>query len=237
MDLLNELMDAERLAALVALYGGLYLVALIIFAETGLFVGFFLPGDSLLFVTGIMIANSLDPTSNIAFNLIYWILLISLAGITGYAVGYWFGKRTGPYMFQRKDSLLFKRRHLVQAKEFYEKHGSIAIVLARFLPIVRTFAPIVAGVVMMDRRKFFLCNALGSLIWVGSMIMSGYLLGENEWVKQNFEKIVLAIILLTTGPVLLKLVLSRRPPVIILVGKEAVEESLGLNDETGHRPV
>src|SRR5688572_24557662 len=110
IELVKELMNAEKLAALVTLYGGLYLVALIIFAETGLFVGFFLPGDSLLFVTGLMIANSLNPTDSNLVNLVYWISLISVAGIIGNSVGYWFGKKTGPYLFERKDTLLFKRK-------------------------------------------------------------------------------------------------------------------------------
>ncbi len=232
IELVKELMNAEKLAALVTLYGGLYLVALIIFAETGLFVGFFLPGDSLLFVTGLMIANSLNPTDSNLVNLVYWISLISVAGIIGNSVGYWFGKKTGPYLFERKDTLLFKRKHLIQAKEFYEKRGGGAIILARFLPIVRTFAPIVAGVVKMDRKKFFFYNVVGSIAWVGSMTLAGYFLGENEWVKHNFEKVVIGIVLVTTGPVLFKMIFSKKKSPILEVGKEVVEESLGMNDET-----
>ncbi len=232
IELVKELMNAEKLAALVTLYGGLYLVALIIFAETGLFVGFFLPGDSLLFVTGLMIANSLNPTDSNLVNLVFWISLISFAGIVGNSVGYWFGKKTGPYMFERKDTMLFKRKHLIQAKEFYEKRGGGAIILARFLPIVRTFAPIVAGVVKMDRKKFFFYNVVGSIAWVGSMTLAGYFLGENEWVKHNFEKVVIGIVLVTTGPVLFKMIFSKKKSPILEVGKEAVEETLGMNDET-----
>jgi membrane-associated protein len=230
LELVKELMNAEKLAALVTEYGGLYLVALIIFAETGLFVGFFLPGDSLLFVTGLMIANSLDPTGNSAINLVYWISLISVAGIIGNSVGYWFGRKTGPLMFQRKDSLLFKRKHLVQAQEFYDKRGGGAIILARFLPIVRTFAPIVAGVVAMDRKKFFFYNVAGCIAWVASMTLAGFFLGENEWVKHNFEKVVIGIILVTTGPVLFKMIFGKKKSPTLEVGKEAVEESLGMND-------
>ncbi len=231
IELVKELMNAEKLAALVTLYGGLYLVALIIFAETGLFVGFFLPGDSLLFVTGLMIANSLNPTDNNFVNLIYWISLISVAGIIGNSVGYWFGKKTGPYLFERKDTLLFKRKHLLQAKDFYEKRGGGAIIFARFLPIVRTFAPIVAGVVKMDRKKFFFYNVVGSIAWVGSMTLAGFFLGENEWVKHNFEKVVIGIVVVTTGPVLFKMIFGKKKSPILEVGKEAVEESLGMNDE------
>lgn len=232
IELVKELMNAEKLAALVTLYGGLYLVALIIFAETGLFVGFFLPGDSLLFVTGLMIANSLNPTDSNLINLVYWISLISVAGIIGNSVGYWFGKKTGPYLFERKDTLLFKRKHLIQAKEFYEKRGGGAIIFARFLPIVRTFAPIVAGVVKMDRKKFFFYNVVGCVAWVASMTLAGFFLGENEWVKHNFEKVVIGIVVVTTGPVLFKMIFGKKKSPTLEVGKEAVEETLGMNEDS-----
>lgn len=224
IEFLKELMNAEKLAALVTLYGGLYLVALIIFAETGLFVGFFLPGDSLLFVTGLMIANSKSPFANNAANLIYWISLISLAGIIGNMVGYWFGKKTGPLLFERRDTMLFKRKHIVQAHDFYEKKGGSAIILARFLPIVRTFAPIVAGVVKMNSKKFLLFNIIGCVAWVSSMTLSGYFLGENEWVKHNFEKIVIGLILVTTGPVLFKMFFGKKKDPTLEIGKDILEE-------------
>lgn len=206
---LKELMDAEKLAALVTAYGGLYLVALIVFAETGLFIGFFLPGDSLLFVTGLMIANSQTPTASDPLNLLFWISLISFAGIVGNSVGYWFGRKTGPVLFEKRDTLLFKRKHVQQARAFYEKRGGGAIILARFVPIVRTFAPIIAGVVRMDRKKFFFYNVTGSVLWVASMTLAGYFLGENQWVKHNFEKVVLGIIIVTTAPVLWKMIFSK----------------------------
>lgn len=210
---LKELMDAEKLAALVTAYGGLYLVALIVFAETGLFVGFFLPGDSLLFVTGLMIANSQAPTTSDPINLLYWISLISVAGIVGNSVGYWFGRKTGPVLFEKRDTFLFKRKHVEQARAFYEKRGGGAIILARFVPIVRTFAPIIAGVVKMDRKKFFFFNVVGSVAWVASMTLAGYFLGENEWVKHNFEKVVIGIILVTTLPVLWKMIFGKHDTV------------------------
>lgn len=226
IDLLKELMNAEKLAHLVTLYGGLYLVAFIIFAETGLFVGFFLPGDSLLFVTGLMIANSQSPFNNDFANLIYWISLITVAGIIGNAVGYWFGRKTGPLLFEKRDTLLFKRKHVLQAKEFYEKRGGSAVILARFLPIVRTFAPIVAGVVAMDRKKFFFFNVVGCIAWVGSMTLAGYFLGENEWVKHNFEKIVIGLILVTTAPVLFKMFFGKKKSPILEVTKDMLEETM-----------
>ncbi|MBN8669782.1 MAG: VTT domain-containing protein [Chitinophagales bacterium] len=232
IELLKELMNAEKLAALVTMYGGLYLVAFIIFAETGLFVGFFLPGDSLLFVTGLMIANSQSPFNNDFANLVYWITLITAAGVIGNAVGYWFGRKTGPLLFERKDTLLFKKKHVIQAKEFYDKRGGSAVILARFLPIVRTFAPIVAGVVEMDRKKFFFYNVVGCIAWVASMTLAGYFLGENEWVKHNFEKIVIGLILVTTGPVLFKMFFGKKKQPILEVGKDIIEETFDIDNDT-----
>jgi membrane-associated protein len=206
LELFKHLTNADWITQ----HGGLYLVALIVFAETGLFVGFFLPGDSLLFVTGLIIAQSASPFDTAALNLPYWIILITLAGIIGNLVGYWFGKKTGPILFERKDTWLFKRKHLIQAKEFYEKKGGSAIILARFIPIVRTFAPIVAGVVHMERKKFLIYNIVGSFAWVLSMTITGYCLGENEWVKGNLEKIVIGLILVTTLPVLYKMIFAKK---------------------------
>lgn len=226
IDLVKELMNAEKLAALVTQYGGLYLVALVIFAETGLFVGFFLPGDSLLFVTGLMIANSHNPFDNNAMNLVYWISLISCAGVIGNMVGYWFGKKTGPLLFEKRDTVLFKRKHVMQAKDFYDKKGGSAIILARFLPIVRTFAPIVAGVVKMDRKKFVFFNIVGCVAWVTSMTLSGYFLGENEWVKHNFEKIVIGLIVVTTAPVLFKMFFGKKKSPVLEVGKDIMDEKI-----------
>lgn len=194
-------------------HGGLYVVLFIVFAETGLFVGFFLPGDSLLFITGMIIANTVLPGVAPVLNLLYWVLLISAAGIIGNFVGYWFGKRSGDILMNRKDSWLFKKKHLHKAKEFYEQKGGGAIIMARFLPIVRTFAPIVAGMVHMNKRKFSLYNIVGSFAWVGSLVTAGFLLGENAWVKDNLEKIVLAIVIIPLLPVILKLVTGKKEKV------------------------
>lgn len=196
-------------------YGGLYLVAFIIFAETGLFIGFFLPGDGLLFITGIMIANSESPFSDPFFNLIYWLIIITAAGIIGNMVGYWFGKKSGPMLYKRKETWIFKRKHLEQAADFYDKRGGTAIIIARFLPIVRTFAPIVGGVVKMEYRKFMQYNIWGGIIWVFSITIMGYVLGNNEWVKNNLHYIILGIVLVTTAPVLFQMIFGK--------GKKKVE--------------
>lgn len=200
--------------------GGIWFIMFAVFAETGLFAGFFLPGDSLLFVTGIF-SNDLVKkglgihTESTFINLIILGIVISLAGIIGNFVGYWFGKKSGPFLFERKDTFLFKKKYLFQAKEFYEKHGGGAIVMARFLPIVRTFAPIVAGIVGMETKKFALYNILGCIAWVFSMLFAGYYLQElflswfNFDLKNHLEVIVIGIVLLTTAPVFIKLFLDK----------------------------
>ena len=197
--------------------GGLWLLVFIIFAETGLMVGFFLPGDSLLFVAGIFsnkLAASVYNASSLpdAVNLLFIIFLCAVAGILGNLCGYWFGKKIGPTMFSWKDRFLFKHKYLVQAKDFYETHGGGAIVFARFLPIIRTFAPIVAGIVGMDKKKFGYYNIIGSIAWVTSMLAAGHYLDKlfmqkfNFDLKEHLELIVLFIVLITTAPVLIKLI-------------------------------
>jgi len=206
-------------------YGGLWLLLFIIFAETGLFVGFFLPGDSLLFVAGIYSSNlareflslvHLETLQSEWFELLILCALIALAGILGNTVGYWTGRKVGPTMYHWKDNFLFKRRYLHEAHDFYEKHGGAAIVFARFLPFIRTFAPIVAGIVNMDKKKFAFFNISGSIAWVVSMIFSGHFL--QIWVKNQFgielkdklELIVIIIVAVTTAPVLWKFFFGKK---------------------------
>jgi membrane-associated protein len=193
--------------------GGLYLLIFIVFAETGLFVGFFLPGDSLLFAAGIYLGR----LSEEFFGMIYGVIrLVIIASILGNLVGYWFGRKTGPLLYERKESWLFKRKHLLRATEFYHEYGKATIFLAKFLPIIRTFAPIVAGIVKMHRPTFILYNVLGSLAWVCSMMLGGYFL--QTWVLQQFgfslkdhiEAITIIIILMTTLPVIWKLFFAKK---------------------------
>jgi len=207
-------------------HGGLYIVILIIFAETGLFVGFFLPGDSLLFIAGMIIANSVGPFNNEMIDIFYWLILFIVAGILGNMLGYWFGKKSGPLLFERKDTWIFKRKYIVQAKEFYDKKGGTAIMFARFLPIVRTFAPIVAGVVKMDYKKFIFYNIAGCILWIVSLVVAGYLLGTNVWVKEHLEYIVIGLVLITTAPVFIKMFFGKKKSPVIEVGKEVVEETI-----------
>ena len=198
--------------------GGLWLLLIIIFAETGLFVGFFFPGDSLLFVAGIFsdkLAAYLFDSGNSILNLLLIITLTAVAGILGNTTGYMFGKRIGTSMFGWNDNILFKKKYLYQAHDFYEKHGGGAVVFARFVPIVRTFAPIIAGIVEMDKKKFAFYNIVGCIAWVTSMLAGGhflysYLLNNYKYdLKAHLEVIVLGIVLITTAPVILKLVFGK----------------------------
>jgi membrane-associated protein len=195
-------------------HGGVWVFLFIVFAETGLFAGFFLPGDSLLFVAGIYsneLAREVLDTHHDFANLLILSALVIAAGVLGNVVGYWFGKQSGPYLFKREDTFFFKKKHLFAAKEFYEKHGGGAIVFARFLPLIRTFAPIVAGIVQMDWKKFMVYNVLGCVAWVLSMLFAGHYLYKffldnfQFDIKEHLEVIVILIILVTTAPVIIKL--------------------------------
>lgn len=199
--------------------GGIYLVLFIIFAETGLFAGFFLPGDSLLFLSGIYSKELIQEIVFIKSDFLNVLLLsslVSIVGIIGNEVGYWFGKKSGPYLYNRKDTIIFKKRYLFQAKDFYDKHGGGAIILARFLPILRTFAPIIAGVVQMNKGKYFLYNIIGSIAWSFLLIFSGHYLYKiflnnlDFDLKKHIEIIVLIMVLVTTGPVLFKLFFKKK---------------------------
>ena len=215
--------------------GGLWLILFIVFAETGLFAGFFLPGDSLLFAAGIYsteLVRTVFQVENEYLNLAILILLISFAGIIGNTVGYWFGRKVGPSMYNWKDRVLFKKKYLHQAHDFYEKHGGLAIIGARFLPMVRTFAPIIAGIVGMDKKKFAYYNILGSFLWVGSLVLAGHFLQKwmLDWfgidLKSKLEYIIIVIVLVTTAPVLYKMFFSKKKSPTLEIGKEVVEEQV-----------
>jgi membrane-associated protein len=194
--------------------GGIYVMLFIIFAETGLFLGFFLPGDSLLFAAGIYVNKLSASFYNVHYSVI--ILLIIIASVLGNMAGYWFGNKTGPVLYERKETFLFRRKHLIRAHDFYEQYGKATIFLAKFLPIIRTFAPIVAGVVKMPKATFTLYNILGSIVWVTTMVLGGHFL--ESWVlsrygfslKEHIDVIAIIIILVTTLPVLFKLFFGKK---------------------------
>jgi len=197
---------------------GLYVVLFIIFAETGLLAGFFLPGDSLLFLCGIYSESLMQQFSmgNDFINVSLLATLITLMGVLGNMVGYWVGSKSGNYLFKKEDNFLFKKKYLYQAKDFFEKYGSKAIVFARFLPILRTFAPVIAGIVAMDKKKFMFYNVLGSILWSFTLIFAGHYLYEFFKIqfgidlKHYIEFIVVGIIVITTVPVLMKLLKKRK---------------------------
>ena len=184
----------------------------IVFAESGLLVGFFLPGDSLLFTAG-AIAGSTALQNTLNVKLSYPVLAIGcfLAAVSGDSVGYWFGHRVGRRLFQREDSLFFKQKYLHEAEELYHKHGGKIIVIARFMPIVRTFAPIVAGIGMMHYRRFISYNVFGGLFWATGVLTAGYLLGEAA---QGYLMPIIAVIIIVSvlppGIHVLRDVLSER---------------------------
>ena len=177
-------------------WGGLTVLIFIVFAETGLLVGFFLPGDSLLITAGLIAAQGYLDIFVLNISLI-------LAAIIGDQVGYLFGRKTGPRIFKREKSRFFAKDHLVKANHFYEKYGGKAIIYARFVPFARTFDPIVAGVGMMDYRKFISFNIIGGFLWVLSMTLAGYFFGNIPFVKKNFEFVIIGVILLSLLPVVI----------------------------------
>lgn len=176
--------------------GGLYLLMFVIFAETGLFIGFFLPGDSLLFIAGLLVGTGVLKTP--IFLLI--ILLIAMA-ILGNMVGYYFGRWAGKGLYSRKDSLLFKKKYLTMTENYYNRHGVKTIFVGRFMPIIRTFAPILAGVIKMDSRKFFVYTVLGAIAWISTFCLIGFFLCKVPGVQDNLKWIVIGLIVVTLIPV------------------------------------
>jgi membrane-associated protein len=198
-NLAHQLYDVEGIIR----WGGLLMLVVIIFAETGLMVGFFLPGDSLLVTAGVFSA---------AGHLELWTLLaaVTAAAIVGDQVGYWIGYRTGPLLFRREDSLLFKRRHLLRAHAFYERHGGKTIILARFMPIIRTFAPVVAGVGEMRYRRFVAFNVVGGFLWVWSMALLGFSLGHTiPDIDRHIHLVILVVVFLSILPGIIEFLRSR----------------------------
>ena len=190
-DLFHRLRDLPALVA----WAGYAGMAAIVFTETGLFVGFFLPGDSLLVTAGLLSSQGLP------LNVFELGLLLTCAAILGDNTNYWVGRMTGAGIFTREDSLLFKKKHVERAHEFYVKHGPKTVVLARFMPIIRTFAPLVAGVGKMDYRTFLTFSVLGGTAWIWSMLMLGYFLGAKvPGVAKHIELVIIAVIFLSILP-------------------------------------
>ncbi len=203
-DFLKQLTDPESIIK----YGGLALLLFVIFAETGLFVGFFLPGDNLIFIAGLLCATKPD-LLNVSFPLL--LILMMLAAITGNMFGFWFGKKAGEALYNRKDSFFFRKRHLELTKAFYEKHGGKTLILGRFIPIIRTFAPIFAGVTGIGFRKFMLYNVIGAVAWIGGISSISFYLGKHfPEVENHLGLIFISLIVLTAIPLITAFLRSRK---------------------------
>ena len=207
----------DSLATVLALFdieswiqnGGLLLLGAIVFAESGLLIGFFLPGDSLLFLAGFFTAST-AADNKFHHSLLVTASVVVIAAIVGDQVGYLFGRKVGPALFDRPESRFFKPAHVTRAHEFLEHHGSKTIVMARFVPVVRTFAPIVAGVGNMRYRTFVTYNILGGLLWGAGLTSLGHYLGDIDWVKNNIEIASIGVVALSLVPVLIEFVRHRR---------------------------
>ncbi len=199
-EIISFLLDPQKAITAYGLIG----VILIVFAESGLFFGFFLPGDTLLFTAGFVASQGI-------FSLPVLLVGTFVAAVLGDSVGYWFGKKTGPALFAKEDSLFFKKKYALQAQVFYEKHGKKTIILARFMPIIRTFAPIVAGIGNMNYRIFLTYNIVGGFIWSFLLILLGYFLGKSiPGIDKYLLPIVLLITLASLAPGIIHLVKNRK---------------------------
>ncbi|WP_129714323.1 DedA family protein [Pedobacter sp. SYP-B3415] len=196
---LQHAIDPEKLLK----EGGFYVVLFVIFAETGLFFGFFLPGDYLLFLAGMFVA-----TGKLDVNIFVMLVGLVVAAILGNFTGYWFGRKTGPMLYHRKDTFFFKKKYLKSAEEYYKKQGAFALIMGRFVPIVRTFAPICAGIVRLDFKKFALYNIAGAVVWILSLTLLGYFLGRRfeKEINDYLLYIIIGFIIITTIPLLITFV-------------------------------
>lgn len=196
MQLLSEFFNRLRDLPALVQWAGYVGLSLIIFAETGLLVGFFLPGDSLLVTAGLLASQP-----DFGLNVLVLGCILNVAAIVGNTVGYHIGKAAGPRIFTRENSLFFNKAHLLRAHAFYEKHGGKTIIMAQFMPIVRTFVPVVAGVAAMRYRAFVTYNMIGAVVWIWSMLLTGYILGRTvPGVAQHIEKVILLVIFLSILP-------------------------------------
>ena len=189
-DFFDTLFNSEKLIH----YGGLTLLVIIIFAETGLFIGFFLPGDALLFTSGLLCG-----TRDLDVNIFLLLLLVTFAAVAGNVTGFYTGKFFGRRLFRKDDSWFFRKSHLTKAREFYRKYGGGSVIAGRFLPVVRTFVPIISGAIDMQLKKFLLYNFAGAFLWVWSFILAGYILGKKvPGILNHIEYIILGIFVITT---------------------------------------
>lgn len=199
LEFLKTLTDPESIIRI----GGLWLLLFVIFAETGLFFGFFLPGDNLILIAGIIAATHPEWLYHLPFPVIA--LLMMLAAVLGNWVGYWFGKTIGHRIFEKENSFLFKKKHIHQTRMFYDKYGKMTLIAGRFIPVIRTFAPIFAGVINVPKKTFFLYNVVGAVLWIGGLGSIAYGLGVYyaEWIEHHMGYIFISLIVITALPLLM----------------------------------
>ncbi len=205
MDTLKEIFDSIYDVKSLVIWAGYLGMAVIIFSETGLLAGFFLPGDSLLVTAGLFAATVNPATGELYLNI--WLLNIILipCAIIGDAVGYWIGSKTGPRLFKKEQSFLFRKDYLIKTKEFYDRHGGVTIVIARFMPIIRTFVPTVAGIAQMKYFKFAQYNVFGGFLWIISMTLTGYYLGRLiPGIENHIDKVIIIVVFLSILPGIIK---------------------------------
>jgi len=197
---LKNLHHSDTLIGLLS-KGGIYIVTAIVFAETGLLVGFFLPGDSLLITAGVL-TNPANPNHLHGVSVFDFAVALTLAAIIGDQVGYFLGRKTGELVYQREDSLLFKRKHLLRAKAFYERYGIAALLACRFIPILRTFVPFIAGVAGMDYRRYLRWDIVGGFVWINSLLAAGYWLGQTAY-ADRLDKVIVVVIFVSVLPIII----------------------------------
>jgi len=211
LHLLHKIYDVEGLIR----WGGPLLVCIIVFIETGFFVGFFLPGDSLLVTAGVFAAAGAIPLA--------WILLpVMLCAIVGDQIGYWIGRAAGASLYRRQDSFFFRRSHLQRAHDFYEKYGGKTVILARFVPIIRTFCPPVAGAARMPYFRYLTYDIFGGVLWVGAMILGGYFLGRSvPNIGQRIHYVIAVVVILSVLPVVISILRARRASTVASAARSA----------------
>ncbi|MEO6611867.1 MAG: VTT domain-containing protein [Chitinophagaceae bacterium] len=197
LNLLQAFLSIFDIDALIR-HGGLLLVALLVYGSTGLFFCFFVPASALLFTAGIFVA-----TGGIDYSFYAACGLLVLATVLGNFTGYWFGWKTGPHLYKKEDTRFYKKQHLKTAETFYKKYGWLALTLGLYLPIIRTFAPVVAGIIRLDRRRFAMLSITGSLVWVTSFVAAGYFIGDNPSLKPFLKYIVLGFVVVVTVPLVI----------------------------------
>ena len=195
-EFLKELTDPESIIK----YGGMVLLLTVIFAETGLLLGFFLPGDSLVFISGLLCATQ---PHLLNASVVCLVVELTIAAILGNIAGYWFGRRVGPALFSREDAFLFKKQYVSITRDFYARHGGKTLIIGRFLPIIRTFAPILAGVIQIGFKRFMIFNVIGAALWISTLSLTGYYLGSAfPGIKHYLGYIVIGLIIITAIPVI-----------------------------------